>query len=336
MDTGSTDDTIAIARRRGCRVEMVSDQFDSVLDRRGPPRSSERFAKGGDGPLVAAGQRLFHFGDARQHAGSWRPTTSCSSSTPAMKYRHWTWTRSIGGSIRGASARSNTTSCTATFDCASRASTTAGGTTGKVAFTSTSARPCERTLRRRRGFAATRRSSWSAIIRANKARNYLAGLALQVLECPEKPRWWHYLGRELFYHRWYESAIAALDAHANDGKRLAGRAFAEPVFRGRKPRGAGTHRARRRRATVAPSRLDPTRREPLLRLAIDLLPIGPSSTPRRSGRASRSRFLARTPYPELEANYTWIPHSAPVLELVLVGPARRGARALGRIPVSRA
>src|SRR5690606_30738411 len=48
----------------------------------------------------------------------------------------------------------------------------------------------------------------------NKPRTYLAGLALQVMERPEQSRWWHYLGRELFYCFHYESAIAVLEQHA--------------------------------------------------------------------------------------------------------------------------
>ena len=69
LDTGSTDATIAIAQKRGCRVELVHDRFDAVLDDAQAAEIERRFAKGEEGPLVTAGQRLFHFGDARQHAG---------------------------------------------------------------------------------------------------------------------------------------------------------------------------------------------------------------------------------------------------------------------------
>src|SRR5215470_13917857 len=69
LDTGSTDATIAIAQRRGCRVEPVYDRFDAVLDNAQAAEIQRRFAKGEAVPLVTAGQRLFHFGDARQHAG---------------------------------------------------------------------------------------------------------------------------------------------------------------------------------------------------------------------------------------------------------------------------
>src|SRR6478735_3836964 len=69
LDTGSTDATIAIAQQRGCRVEPMHDRFDAVLDSAQAAEIARRFAKGEEGPLVMAGQRLFHFADARQHAG---------------------------------------------------------------------------------------------------------------------------------------------------------------------------------------------------------------------------------------------------------------------------
>src|ERR1044072_8320583 len=69
LDAGSTDATMAIAQRRGCRVELVHDRFDAVLDGAQAAEIQRRFARGLDGPLVTAGQGLFHFADARQHAG---------------------------------------------------------------------------------------------------------------------------------------------------------------------------------------------------------------------------------------------------------------------------
>ena len=69
LDTGSTDATIAIAQKPRLPRGAVHDQFDAVLDTAQAAEIERRFAKGEEGPLVTAGQRLFHFGDARQHAG---------------------------------------------------------------------------------------------------------------------------------------------------------------------------------------------------------------------------------------------------------------------------
>src|SRR5580765_6881287 len=66
VDTGSTDETLAIARHHGCRVEAMNDRFDTALDATTAAEIDRHFARAGEGPLVEAGQRLFHFGDARQ------------------------------------------------------------------------------------------------------------------------------------------------------------------------------------------------------------------------------------------------------------------------------
>src|SRR6185295_9646237 len=69
MDTGSSDDTATIAQRQGCRVELAGERFETTLTAAEAAEIESRFAKQGEGPLVASGQRLFHFGAARQHAG---------------------------------------------------------------------------------------------------------------------------------------------------------------------------------------------------------------------------------------------------------------------------
>ena len=69
VDTGSSDETISMARADGCRVEEVGPRFDTVLDGSAAAEIERRIAAPTEGPLVGAGQRLFHFGEARNHAG---------------------------------------------------------------------------------------------------------------------------------------------------------------------------------------------------------------------------------------------------------------------------
>jgi glycosyltransferase involved in cell wall biosynthesis len=69
VDTGSDDGTARVARELGCRVREVGDRFTTRLSDADAARIEERFAAHGDGPLVAAGQRLFDFAAARQAAG---------------------------------------------------------------------------------------------------------------------------------------------------------------------------------------------------------------------------------------------------------------------------
>jgi glycosyltransferase involved in cell wall biosynthesis len=69
MDTGSTDDTVAIAKHRGCRVELVGERYAALLTPEQAAAITERFAQAGEGPLVRPGERMFNFGEARQDAG---------------------------------------------------------------------------------------------------------------------------------------------------------------------------------------------------------------------------------------------------------------------------
>jgi len=307
LDTGSTDDTTAIARNHGCRVELVHDRFDAQLDDVRAVEIERRFAKGEDGPLVEAGQRLFHFGDARQLAGMLADNrfvlqVDASDELPAFDIDAFDeWIDSgdfesfeydqLYGNIVLRIARF--------FD---RTRYCWEGRVHELPISSaqdaaaTSRRRCDRT---------------QLVVRhhkdENKPRTYLAGLALQVMQYPERSRWWHYLGRELFYHGWHESAVAAFEQHvAMEGAWSAERSQSL-CFMGESLEALGRVDEAKEvylRACAA----DPTRREPLLRLAATCCRLGEFEVATRC--ASESLAIAHTnPYPELEANYTWIPHS---------------------------
>jgi tetratricopeptide (TPR) repeat protein len=158
----------------------------------------------------------------------------------------------------------------------------------------------------------------------HKTRNYLPGLALDVLTRPAEPRWRHYLGRELYYQQWYHSALAVLEAHAAttgawDAERAQSLCFAGECFERlgeREHAVSAYHRA---------AAIDATRREPRLRLA--------SLCCRRGDFAAcvehAQQALAipwTSPYPELEANYTWLPHALLYWSLFWLG-RRTDARA---------
>jgi tetratricopeptide (TPR) repeat protein len=140
-----------------------------------------------------------------------------------------------------------------------------------------------------------------------KPRSYLAGLALQLFACPQEPRWWHYLGRELFYYRWYESAIAVFEEHASIEWALPAERSQSLCYLGQSlemlERIDEAKEVYRRAMTV-----DPTRREPLLRLATTCCRLGEFEFAAQC--ASQSLTIPDTNgYAEVEANYTWIPHS---------------------------
>src|SRR5262249_49725249 len=129
----------------------------------------------------------------------------------------------------------------------------------------------------------------------------------QVMARPKEPRWWHYLGRELFYYRRYESAIAALEEHVSMEWAWAAERSQSLCFIGQSleilERIDEAKEVYRR-----PFPVDPTRREPLLRLAAICVRSGELEVAAQC--ANQALTIPNTNgYPELEANYTWMPHS---------------------------
>ena len=308
LDTGSTDATVAIAQKRGCHVELVHDQFDAVLDDAQAAEIERRFAKGGEGPLVETGQRLFHFSDARQHAGLLAANRfvlqlDASDEVPALDIDAFDRWIDSGGveSFEYEQLYGNLRLRIARFHDRTRYHWE-----GRVHELPSTSGPADTTAASRMRCDPTQ-----LLVRhhkdENKPRSYLAGLALQVMECPQKSRWWHYLGRELFYHRWYESAIAVLEEHASMEGAWPAERSQSLCFTGESLEALGrvgeAKEVYRRAFTV-----DPTRREPLLRLAATCCRLGEFEVAARC--ASQSLAIPYTnPYPEIEANYTWIPHS---------------------------
>ena len=67
LDTGSTDDTVAVAKGLGCKVEAVGDKFRINIDEDLANRVNEKFVVDGEEPLVKAGESLFDFASARNY-----------------------------------------------------------------------------------------------------------------------------------------------------------------------------------------------------------------------------------------------------------------------------
>jgi len=321
VDTGSTDDTIAIAQRRGCRVDLVHDQFDAVLDDAQAAAIERRFARGEESPLVAAGQRLFHFADARQYAGllaANRFVLQLDASDEVAPldidaFDRWIDSGGVDSfeynqlyGFEPTQLYGNVMYGPVGLHIARFYDRTRYHWKGRVHELLRANEPADTTA------ASTMRCDPTQLLVRHykdntKPRNYLAGLALQVLEWPDKARWWHYLGRELFYHCRYESAIAALEEHASMEGAWSAERSQSLCFMGESLEMLGRVGEAKdvyRRAFT----LDPTRREPLLRLATTCSRFGEFEVAAQC--ASQSLTIPRSnPYPELEANYTWIPHS---------------------------
>jgi glycosyltransferase involved in cell wall biosynthesis len=67
LDTGSTDDTVEVAKSLGCKVEAVGDKFRIQIDKDLADKINTKFVVEGEAPVVNAGESLFDFASARNY-----------------------------------------------------------------------------------------------------------------------------------------------------------------------------------------------------------------------------------------------------------------------------
>lgn len=70
VDTGSTDNTGAVATNLGAHVYGERNRFDIVIDADTAKKVNRRFLHKGEAPLLTAGDRLFDYSAARNYAAS--------------------------------------------------------------------------------------------------------------------------------------------------------------------------------------------------------------------------------------------------------------------------
>ena len=68
LDTGSTDGTVAVAREHGVQVHEAGNKFAFCLSKQQARKINAAFLAPGDPPFAVAGDRIFHFGNARNAA----------------------------------------------------------------------------------------------------------------------------------------------------------------------------------------------------------------------------------------------------------------------------
>jgi glycosyltransferase involved in cell wall biosynthesis len=70
VDTGSTDETVAIAKTLGCTSCPVGNRFQHVITPEQAKDINEKFVVLGEAPIVKENERLFDYAAARNYAAS--------------------------------------------------------------------------------------------------------------------------------------------------------------------------------------------------------------------------------------------------------------------------
>ena len=305
VDTGSDDETIRVARDAGARVEAAGSRFHSVVTEEQAATITARFARHAEGPLVQSGQSLFDFGRAREFA------SRLASNDFVWHIDGSDVVESIDLAFLDAQVRSGLvngfyyvvrlgTASFRVFRFFDRRLYAWRGRVHEVPMATRAPMPGSRITCSEDQLSLRHN-------RHEKVRNYLAGLALEVLDDASTPRWKYYLGRELYYERRYRSAMAVLREHVRmktawhveraDSLRLVG-ACLEAL--GRSDAAAESY--------FRSARVDPSRREPLLKLALLCQRRGDFQG--SIAFAAAALTVPRTgPFIDAEEHYTSDPHA---------------------------
>lgn len=215
LDTGSTDNTVEIAKKGGAVVHEVGEKFITIIDEQTAKAINDRFVVDDEKPIVSTGNKLFDFAAARNYVTSLAKndfvvTLDCDEAYSVFNidrinelieqgvdqieyqfvFAHDPQGRPVIQFVQSKA-----------FD---RRNVQWSGIVHEVLSGATNIRYLDE--------SAIKLEHWQEQGKEHRG-NYLVGLSLDTLQNPSKDRQSHYLGRELLWTNRPKSAIKELERH---------------------------------------------------------------------------------------------------------------------------
>jgi len=312
VDTGSEDDTVALVQSCGARVVEAESRFCSMLSEHQKQEICDTFSRGEETLPIEAEQRLFNFSAAREFAGWQAERDFVFMPDAGDELLHfdgdWLDEKLKNGAAAGFRywLQYGTAQLIQTRFYDRRLQQWRGRVheglfqrDGEPAGVLRADAPpildCEK------------ERLWLRHHKAEKARPYLAGLALDALEQPNNPRFQHYLGRELFYCGKWRSALALLLRHAENPSAWSAERNESLCLAGQCFEVLGADESAAREYSRA-HEIDNSRREPWLRLARLHSRRGEFERCVEDCRAALE-IGARGAFAEADENFAHLPHA---------------------------
>lgn len=309
MDTGSTDGCVAITKDLGVTVHEVGARHVTILTKSKSRKINTTYVSPGEKPIATEGQRVFNFSSARNQAHTFAKHDMILQVDASDVFESFDW-RALVQKIKSGVNRftymmyMETLSWSVSRFYDRRLQHWVG-----IIHEYTTALPTLTAEEQKQINTFTcdpKMLSLRHIKTVHKTRNYSSGMAMDLDRDPTNCRWLYYLGREFYYGAQWKSALRLLLKIGQSDKawvpeRNQALCYAAECCEQLKdyPQAILLYQKA--------YEVDPTRREPLLRLAALHLSQGQPQKTLGYAQMSLSILKPGHEYAEYQYNYTWVP-----------------------------